>query len=64
MQITEIESSELTLACTGCADSVVLLGRKEDWYSEGRTNFTCSGCGEHLTLAQRIVETPEASNGR
>jgi hypothetical protein len=33
----------------------MLLGREDDWYSEGRTVFAC-GCGARLTLADRVEE--------
>jgi hypothetical protein len=44
----------MTLAC-GCGDRLILLGLKEDWLSEQRTNFDCR-CGQSLTLADRIDE--------
>ena len=37
------------LECDGCGERLVLVGREEDWRSEGRTEFDCE-CGEKLTL--------------
>jgi hypothetical protein len=34
---------------------IVLLGREDDWHSEGRTVFECE-CGAKLTLADRLDE--------
>jgi hypothetical protein len=34
---------------------MVLLGREEDWYSEGHMLFECE-CGRRLTLSDRIYE--------
>jgi hypothetical protein len=53
-----IEASEcLVLGCKGCGELLLLLGREDDWYGgEGRRRtFRCSGCGEQLTLADRII---------
>ena len=33
----------------------MLLGREDDWYSEGRTSFACE-CGAKITLADRVGE--------
>jgi hypothetical protein len=49
----EIEASERIVLECGCGERLVLLGREDDWYSEGRDAFEC-GCGEKLTLADRI----------
>ena len=49
-------SGRLVLACRGCDERVVLLGREDDWYREGRLSFRCSGCGERVTLADRVVD--------
>jgi hypothetical protein len=35
---------------------LILLGREEDWYSEGRTTFECGECGRSLTLVDRLDE--------
>ena len=35
-----------------CGERLILLGQEEDWYTEGRTVFTCR-CGRELTLAAR-----------
>ncbi len=54
---TEIEpSGGLVLECSRCGEELVLLGLEEDWRSEGRTSFGCRGCGEELTLADRLPE--------
>ena len=47
-------SERILLKCR-CGEKLVLLGREEDWYSEGRAVFEC-GCGAKLTLADRLVE--------
>ncbi|MDP8953128.1 MAG: hypothetical protein M3N18_13010 [Actinomycetota bacterium] len=39
-----------------CGGGLLLLGREEDWYSEGRTAFGCAECGRTLTLADRLDE--------
>ncbi len=44
----------MTLEC-GCGERLILLGLKEDWLSEQRTNFDCQ-CGQTLTLADRLDE--------
>lgn len=48
-------SERILLKCR-CGELLVLLGREEDWYMEGRAVFECGGCGGKLTLADRIVE--------
>ena len=56
-RISELELSDhIILGCEACGERVVLLGREEDWYSEGRRSFACE-CGAKLTLADRIRET-------
>jgi hypothetical protein len=56
-RISELELSDLiVLGCKACGERVVLLGRVDDWYSEGRRSFACE-CGTKLTLADRIRET-------
>lgn len=37
-----------------CGESLILLGREEDWYSEGRTTFECHQCGEVISLANSL----------
>ena len=49
------ESGRIVLGCGSCGERVVLLGREDDWYSEGRTTFACE-CGARLTLADRVGE--------
>ncbi len=47
-------SGRIMLECR-CGEVVVLLGRRTDWGSEAGMLFEC-GCGENLTLADRIHE--------
>lgn len=47
-------SGRMTLEC-GCGERLILLGLKEDWLSEQRTNFECL-CGQSLTLGDRLDE--------
>jgi hypothetical protein len=55
-RFSELEvSGHLVLECGSCRERVVLLGREDDWYSEGRTAFACE-CGAKLTLADRVGE--------
>ena len=60
--VGELEASgRVVLACRGCGERLLLLGREDDWYGEGRPAFRCAGCGEELTLADRVgEEAPEA----
>ena len=37
-----------------CRESLILLGRKEDWYPEGRTTFECHQCGGAISLANNL----------
>ena len=53
----EIEASERIVLECGCGERLVLLGREDDWYAEGRGAFEC-GCGEELSLADRIERGP------
>jgi hypothetical protein len=39
-----------------CGESLILLGREEDWYSEGRTAFECYQCGGAISLADSLDE--------
>ncbi len=52
-------SGRLALACGGCGEIVLLLGRDRDWYEAGDDgrpkSFSCGGCGARLTLADRVV---------
>ena len=53
---SELEvSGRIILGCGSCGERVVLLGREDDWYSEGRTVFACE-CGAQVTLADRVGE--------
>lgn len=51
-----------TVECSGrnilecaCGERLILLGLKEDWPLEQRTNFECE-CAQVLTLADRLHE--------
>ena len=53
-------SGRISLWCNKCGETLILLGREEDWHSE-RTFFECR-CGQTLTLTNRRDEgilTPE-----
>ena len=39
-----------------CGESLILLGREEDWYSEGRTTFECHQCGGPISIANMLDE--------
>ena len=59
MKVAEVESSgRIVLGC-GCGESIVLLGREEDWRDEGRLAFQCAGCGGEVALAERETEAEE-----
>jgi hypothetical protein len=49
---------QIVLECW-CRERLILLGREEDWYLEGRTVFECHKCGGQLTLADRSDEGSE-----
>jgi hypothetical protein len=58
--ITEVAvSGRLALACGGCGELIVFLGREQDWYEAGEDgrprSFPCGGCGTSLTLADRVL---------
>lgn len=42
------------LRCRECRESLILLGREEDWYSEGHTTFECHQCGGAISLASNL----------
>ena len=48
-------TDRMVLGCR-CGESLILLGREEDWYSEGRTTFVCHRCGGPLSLADMLDE--------
>ncbi len=63
MRITEIESSgHVVLGCHRCGERLVLLGPEEDWRSEESAVFRCGGCGEKLTLTDRLGENEGTTN--
>jgi hypothetical protein len=49
----------LALACGGCGEIVLLLGRKRGWCEPGASGdprgFPCGGCGVRPILANRVV---------
>jgi hypothetical protein len=57
----EIEASERIVLECGCGERLVLLGREDDWYAEGRGAFEC-GCGEELSLADRVERGPSIAD--
>jgi len=57
-------SDALVLGCGRCGERVVLLGREDDWLSEGRTTFRCGGCGRGLALGARVVPSWADGAGR
>ena len=61
MGITKVEvSGRLALACGGCGELILFLGRQRDWYEPGADgrlrSFLCGGCGVELTLANQTVD--------
>lgn len=50
-----IECSGRSILECGCGERLILLGLKEDWSSEQRTEFECE-CGQRLALADRLNE--------
>jgi hypothetical protein len=57
----EIEpSARIVLGCA-CGERLVLLGREDDWYAEGRDAFECE-CGEKLTLTNRVEIGPSVAD--
>ena len=51
----EIETSQRIVLGCACGERLVLLGREDDWYAEGRSTFECE-CGEELALADRVEQ--------
>lgn len=49
----ELESDSIVLECHQCGELIVLLGREEDWYTEGHIFFECQ-CGQKLTIAAKL----------
>lgn len=53
----------VALGCASCGEKLLLLGREEDWYAEGRTEFGCGRCGSVLTLADRSYDDRRQTPG-
>jgi len=51
-----VECSERTVLECGCGERLTLLGLKEDWQLEERTDFGCKECGQNLTLVDQLDE--------
>ena len=49
----------LALACGGCGEIILFLGRERDWYEAGDDGrprrFSCGGYGARLTFADRVA---------
>jgi hypothetical protein len=43
--------SDRTVLNCSCGETLILLGREEDWYSEGRAAFKCHQCGKTISFA-------------
>ncbi len=48
--VADIEPSGRIVVACGCGEALILLGRREDWRSEGRASFECGACGSELSL--------------
>lgn len=48
-------TAQLLLECQ-CGERLILLGREEDWYAEGRTAFACGGCRRSIALVETMDE--------
>jgi hypothetical protein len=47
----ESESDRMVFECYWCGEIIILLGHKEDWYTEeGYIFFECQ-CGQRLTIS-------------
>jgi hypothetical protein len=57
----EIEPSQRIVLECGCGERLVLLGREDDWYAEGRGTFECE-CGREITLANRVEKGLSVAN--
>ncbi len=51
--------SDRTMLRCRCGEELILLGREEDWYSEGRTAFECHQCGGTVSLTDSLDEEQE-----
>jgi hypothetical protein len=67
-----IISTDRTVLNCPCGEKLILLGREEDWYLEGRTTFEChqcegaislANCGDLLDEGQGPVFTGDSDNG-
>ncbi len=50
-----LSTAQQVLECH-CGERLMLLGREEDWYAEGRTAFACGGCGRSIALVETMDE--------
>lgn len=48
----ELESDHTVLECYRCGEVIILLGREEDWHTEGNIFFECQ-CGQTLAIAPK-----------
>ena len=46
----EFEPNRIVLKCHQCEEMIIVLGREEDWYTEGNIFFECQ-CGQRLSIA-------------
>ena len=64
MRSTPGSAERVVLECWACGERTV-LGRPEEVWLSGPTDFECGGCGRALTLADRLdAERPEAAHAR
>ena len=48
----EPESDCTVLECYRCGEVIIVLGREEDWHTEGNIFFECE-CGQRLAIARK-----------
>jgi hypothetical protein len=49
----ELEPEHIVLECHRCGELVIVLGRRENWYTEENISFECE-CGQRLTIAPEV----------
>jgi hypothetical protein len=59
---TEIQVSESTVLGCACGERIVLLGRLDDWRSEGRDSFECGACGTEVPVPELGVGRRKAAD--